>query len=162
MVGRTLDEYRKPRVAIGAFGNSSALCRCITELVGRNPASVALFVLTPGESESIELKKICALRLSAPVRKQVQLIAAGQEVSPDPERQDNNPGSTSRLLEPETVSNYARWLDQRSTRQLEEVVAVGNHLLFVQVSNASQETDAFKSLSNHCTGVVRLHDLPVQ
>lgn len=121
-----------------------------------------MFVLTPGEAESSELTKICALRLSAPVRKQLLLIADGQKRSPDPERQDNDPGSTDGLLEPEMVSNYAGWLDQRSTRHLKDILAIGNFLLFFQVSNPSQEVDAFNSLSNYCTGAVRLHDLPVQ
>lgn len=158
----TLGDYSKTRVAIGAFEDTSVLCRCITELVGKNSISLSLFVLTPSETESAELKKICAMRLSAPVRQQVLLIAAGRKESSDSDHENGTPGTAGRLPEPELISNYARWLDQRSTRHLEETLAAGNLLLFVQVSNASQETDAFNSLSNHCTGAVRLHDLPAQ
>lgn len=89
-------------------------------------------------------------------------VAASQKGSSDQGRKKENPVSTERLLESETVTNYALWLDQRSTRQLDELLAAGNSLLFVQISNASQEADAFNSLSHHCTGAVRLHDLPVQ
>lgn len=162
MVGRKLDEYRKPRVAIGAFESSSALCRCIMELVAKNPAALALFVLAPGETERAELEKICVMRLSAPVRKRVIFIAAGMEGSNSQGRQKIAPGSTDKMLGPDTISDYAQWLDQRSVRHLQDVLVAGNHLLFVEISNASQEADAFDCLSRHCTGAVRLHDLPVQ
>ncbi len=161
MTGLKLDDYKKPRVAIGAFEGSDPLCRCIAELVGIIPASLTLFVLTPGEADREELKKICAMRLPAPVRKQVLLVSAGLADSSGSEQPSDNTGLAVNHLMPSMVSDYAGWLDQRSAQHLQDILAASGFLLFIQVSNASQEIASFNTLSQYCSGAIQLHDLPV-
>jgi len=143
-------------VAVSAVETADAASSCICELSAKLPVVPNLFVLVPDDDLAAELHKAVSTALPEPVRKRVCVAKRNHSQSSNKMTQ----GTSDGWLTPDLVVNFENWMDRRSSGVLLDHLDAGQCIVFVQVSNADQETHAYRTVDRHCVGSVQLHDLP--
>ena len=151
-----MGEYRKPRVAVCAVEPADAARSCICELSEKLPTAPDLFVLVSDDGVVTNFDKLVSRSLPEPVRGRMRLVSQdGTEGSGG-----NSLGTSDGQLTADSVMDFSTWMDQRSAGELQDHLDAGQCIIFVRVTDADEESRAYRTFDRFCLGNVQMHDLP--
>lgn len=156
---------RKIRFVVGMFDAVADLRRALEALIGTGLDCERLCVLAADKATDAAME--------AP---RTQLPAIAEEGLSQVVMKPAEPGRPSRLMpptamcgrkacdhnsaiDPELVAGFPSWVVGRQARQLEDQLELGGTLLFVRVSDDSEQSKVGRTLLRHARNGVQTHDI---
>ncbi len=163
---QTLDDYQKQRVVIGVLHPDRDLCGCIARLADKFPATSKLSVLMPSDATAKLFEGALAKPGANWARNRLRILTLDEDDEDDEDDIDpDNPSGNNDIdesggLTRDLICGFETWLDDSSSQQLKQSLENGELLLFAQINNAVQESQAYTVLSKYNVGRIQLHDMP--